>query len=164
VGTDYGWELSKAGTFPQVPICKWQTVSNMCVNTVPAGLELVETGLYGFPKFKVRGAPENFEEASSRPIYSAFNLQRLDTGSSPLFGPYGMVFRPGFIQNMTQLAPTDTGLYAGCLLQAAPDLIGAFHPALTYLMPCVYCSIKWALMKGGCTCRAFGTCDLLAAG
>lgn len=95
----------------------------MCINTVPAGLEAVETGLYGFPKFKVRGAPQNFQEASNRVVYAAVNLQRLDTGSSGLFGGIGMVFRPSYIRNMTQLAPTDTGLYAGCLLQADPDLI-----------------------------------------
>ena len=122
VCTEYGWDLSKPGTFPQVPVCKWQTSSGMCINTVPAGLEAVETGLYGFPKFKVRGAPQNFQEASIRLIYAAFNLQRLDTGSSGVFGGIGMVFQPSYIRNMTQLAPTDTGLYAGCLLQAEPDL------------------------------------------
>ena len=70
--TQYGWEMSKAGTFPQIPVCKWQSASSMCVNTVPAGLEAVETGLYGFPKFKVRGAPSNFEEASGRFIYAGY--------------------------------------------------------------------------------------------
>ena len=147
VCSEYGWQLSKAGSFPQVPLCKWQTSSSMCINTVPAGLEAVETGLYGFEKFKVRGAPQNFEEASGRMIYAAFNrkctsnphhtliprgvaerlpetaVQNLDTGSTPLFGSIGMVFKPGFIRNMTQLAATDTGLYAGCILQAKPDLI-----------------------------------------
>ena len=121
--TQYGWEMSKAGTFPQIPVCKWQSASSMCVNTVPAGLEAVETGLYGFPKFKVRGAPSNFEEASGRFIYAAHNIQRLDTGSSGVFGGIGMVFRPSFVRNTTQFAPTDTGLYAGCLLQADPELI-----------------------------------------
>eukprot|EP01047_Picozoa_sp_COSAG01_P033280 COSAG01_NODE_2442_length_7689_cov_89.459289_8_plen_566_part_00 len=122
VCTEFGWENSKADSFPQVPTCKWQTSSSMCVNTVPAGLEAVETGVYGFPKFKVRGAPENFQEASNRLVYAAFNLQRLDTGSSGVFGGIGLVFRPSYIRNMTQLAPTDTGLYAGCLLHADPGL------------------------------------------
>ena len=122
VCNDYGWEFSKPGV-PQVPVCKWQSASSMCINTVPAGLEAVETGLYGFEKFKVRGAPQNFQEASNRMIYAALNLQHLDTGSSGVFGGIGMVMRPSYIRNMTQLAPTDTGLYAGCMLQAEPNLI-----------------------------------------
>ena len=130
VCNDIGWEFSKAGTFPQVPVCKWQSGSSMCINTVPAGLEAVETGLYGFQKFRVRGAPQNFQEASNRMIYAAFNLQRLDTGSSGVFGGIGMVFRPSVIRNMTQLAPTDTGLYAGCMLEADPDMIEPFGFAL----------------------------------
>jgi hypothetical protein len=110
-------------------------------------LEAVETGLYGFEKFRVRGAPQNFQEASNRMIYAAFNLQHLDTGSSGVFGGIGMVFRPSYIRNMTQLAPTDTGLYAGCLLQAEPDLIEPFGFAI--------CSQQ----KNASTCNYRVNCD-----
>jgi hypothetical protein len=124
VCTDYGWENAQPSYgLPAVPRCKFQSASGMCTPTDAAGLEAVEAGLYGFPHFKVAGAPENFEEASTRPIYAAANIQRLDSGSSPLFGPIGVVFAPSFIRNMTQLAPTDTGLYAGCLVEARPDWI-----------------------------------------
>lgn len=122
--TDYGWQQAQPSYgLPEVPRCKFLSSAQMCVPTDSAGLELVETGLYSFPKFKTRGAPENFQAASSRPIYAAANIQRLDTGSSPTFGPVGVVFAPSFIRNMTQLAPTDTGLYAGCLAEARPDWI-----------------------------------------
>jgi hypothetical protein len=124
VCSEFGWANSKPGYgLPQLPACTWQSSSSMCTSTAAAGLEVVETGLYGFQKFKVRGTPQNFEEASSRMVYAAFNLQRLDTGSSGVFGGIGMVFRPSYIRNMTQLAPTDTGLYAGCLLQADPGMV-----------------------------------------
>jgi len=68
------------------------------------------------------GAQPTWEEASSRLIYVAHNLRRLDTGSEPHFGDFTVIFNSSRMKDAVLIAPYDTGMYTMKCLH--PDL----HP------------------------------------
>ena len=63
-----------------------------------------------------------WSEASSRLIYVAHNLRRLDTGSEPHFGDFTVIFNSSRMKDAVIIAPYDTGMYTMKCLH--PDL----HP------------------------------------
>lgn len=68
------------------------------------------------------GDQPTWEEASSRLIYVAHNLRRLDTGSEPHFGDFTVIFNSSRMKKAVLIAPYDTGMYTMKCLH--PDL----HP------------------------------------
>ena len=57
------------------------------------------------------GAQPTWAEASSRLIYVAHNLRRLDTGSEPHFGDFTVIFNSSRMKDAVLIAPYDTGMY-----------------------------------------------------
>lgn len=50
------------------------------------------------------------QEAADRPLYSSFNLRKVD-GGNDIFGPVGMVWRTKTMRDRTILTPVDTGCF-----------------------------------------------------
>jgi hypothetical protein len=75
-----------------------------------------EVDMFGFQPFTggnmtdPGSQPRSFEEAQERPIYTALNARAVNSGN-PNFGPVSAVFRPAYVQNMTFVAPLDTGIW-----------------------------------------------------
>ncbi|CAK9070831.1 unnamed protein product [Durusdinium trenchii] len=62
------------------------------------------------------GAVPTWSEASSRLIYVAHNMRRLDTGSEPHFGDFTVIFNSSRMKDSVLIAPYDTGMYTmNCL-------------------------------------------------
>jgi hypothetical protein len=105
-----------------LPPCKWVAAHGMCVQLAterpghgPLTIsDVAEVNVFGFPAFKVRGDPNAvpYAEAVQRPIYTAVNTRKVDVGN-PTFGPVSAIFAPGFVRNMTLIAPIDTGAWEG---------------------------------------------------
>ena len=84
-------------------------------NVLPA-TAMSEVNMFGFRAFTGGNAtdpgsqPKSFSEAQERPIYTALNSRAVDSGN-PTFGPISVVFRLGYVRNMTFIAPMDTGFW-----------------------------------------------------
>jgi len=68
-----------------------------------------EVTLLGFPAFKNNSAI-TWEEASSRVLYGAHELARIDCGN-PLFGDLSLVFNTTHIKDYTIYSGADTGMF-----------------------------------------------------
>ena len=74
------------------------------------------------------GAQPTWAEASSRLIYVAHNLRRLDTGSEPHFGDFTVIFNSSRMKDAVLIAPYDTGMYTmKCLDPSVTGLPGPPH-------------------------------------
>ncbi|CAJ1350175.1 unnamed protein product, partial [Effrenium voratum] len=81
--------------------------------------DLAQKELFGCQPFA--HAEPTWSEASSRLIYIAHNMRRLDTGSMPFFGDMTVVFNSGRLNKAVLIAPYDTGLFTmDCLLDKKP--------------------------------------------
>ena len=52
--TQYGWEMSKAGTFPQIPVCKWQSASSDLKFKIPSFFPMLLYGWQSKPALPIR--------------------------------------------------------------------------------------------------------------
>lgn len=78
------------------------------------GPQIAEISIFGCPPF-ARPLRPTWDEAANRLVYAAHNIRRLDTGSAPLFGNVGAVFRTSRVRKMVEIAPIDTGIWeASC--------------------------------------------------
>lgn len=89
---------------------------------------VAEEGCYGLPPFHgPHDEPLTYEGASSRLLYIALNMLRVDVGN-PGFGNVTAVFAPSFTEDAVIASPLDTGLYTMFCNETYRHAPGHFTP------------------------------------
>ena len=70
-----------------------------------------EVTIFGCPAFAAK--EPTWSEASDRLVYGAQNMRRIDTGSAPIFGEIGAIFKPSAVSGLIEIAAMDTGIWEG---------------------------------------------------
>ena len=101
-------ELGKMSFFPN----EFQVALMKGLNTTSAGSHMSDTAMqeiFGCKPFAAQ--VPTWSEASSRLIYVAHNMRRLDTGSIPHFGDFTVIFNSSRMKESVIIAAYDTGMY-----------------------------------------------------
>eukprot|EP00913_Durusdinium_trenchii_P012808 g12026.t1 len=96
--------------------------------------DIAQKEIFGCKPFA--GPKPTWTEASSRLIYIAHNMRRLDSGSEPFFGDLTVVFNSSRVKDSVVIAPYDTGLYTMMCLR--PEMSG--HHKMKKFLPHLNCS------------------------
>jgi hypothetical protein len=79
-----------------------------------------EVDLFGYKPFKNTSNMPTLAEAAERPVYTALNFVRCDTGN-PGFGSVAAVFDSIYLRNATLISAVDSGLYEMTCNNTAPS-------------------------------------------